>query len=587
MSLPGFYNDDAARAYPLIPFSNVLLDPTLDPSTVIQFQPPLDTLVDFGCLVGLDAEFDNNKHVVYLHEIRRVGNTFAFDFRSNAPGLLDYALVFSRELTDTEYTTEYAEASSLPTAPEPQEPLWEGFLVTGPLESLAALLPTDGALTATTGPQIEPALVQNLGQSYLRTINLANQDRIRVTPPDGCPGSDVPVEDPGYIVYARDLAGDLRFKEGYNVAIRQSTRNNTLTFLASVGAGAGVACDEVPVYPGEQPPDGSSLLTGGPACDEVVNSINGLTSSVIRLVADLGTSIYPSLLYANTLIVDFDRHDMTVCGSIDVVIEPPPEGGGGDGGGGDGGGGEKPPPSSSGDCTPLPYSTNFATGFPPAWYVAFGSFVVEDNNAPGETGKSLASTNLSQRNIAVWNCYQTGSTEMTATIRFKMMPGAQANGGLVWEYHAQVPDLGLKPPPACVGYEGYAIWLVNVATNSLEWWSNCTAGPNAGLQLETRWYAGTGVNQLVAGDWYQITARVGKYKTYYPKENPWKFKGVLTGITKPAFTPINFGFNYGDVPTSLPANFLYATGVWGVGSFNAHCRFSLFKVEKTPLVSTS
>ena len=403
-----------------------------------------------------------------------------------------------------------------------------------------------------------------------------------MTPSPDCPGGDIPVADPEYIVYVRGLVGDLRFKEGYNVAIRQNDRDNSLTFLASQGAGAGTANCEVPVYPDEQPPAGSKLLTGGPACEEVISSINGLSASVIQLVADLGTSIYPSPLYANTLVVDFNRHNMPVCGEIEVVVEPPP--GGGDGGDGDIVG-EKPPPSSSTGCTPLPYSTSFATGFPPAWYVPFGNFAIEANDAPGETGQSLAATNLLQRNISVWNCYQAVSTEMTATIRFKMLPGAQANGGLVWPYHAQVPALGLKPPPACVGYEGYGIWLVNVVTNSLEEWSNCTAGPNAGLQLETRWYAGTGVNQIVAGDWYQITARVGKYKTYYPKENPWKFKGVLTGITKPAFTPINFGFNYGDVPTSLPPNFSYATGVWGVGSFNAHCRFSSFTVEKTPMGS--
>src|SRR4249920_1936040 len=104
MSLPGWYNDNAARSYPLVPFADT------PPWTVVQVFPPMDTLVDFGCLVGLDAEFDSGQHSVYLHEVRRAGNTFAFDFRSKAPGLAEYALIFSRSLADPEYATDYAEA---------------------------------------------------------------------------------------------------------------------------------------------------------------------------------------------------------------------------------------------------------------------------------------------------------------------------------------------------------------------------------------------------------------------------------------------------------------------------------------------
>jgi hypothetical protein len=322
MSLPGFYNDDAARSYPLVPFSNAPWDGPGDP---VEIQPPMDTLVDFGCLVGLDAEFDAAQHSVYLHQITRAGSVFTFDFRSDAPGLVGYALVFSRHLTDVEYATDYSKAVPLPGTVEPQEPLWEGFLVTGPLESLAAMMPTDGNMTASTGPQVEPSLIQNLGRSYVRTINLANQDRTRVSPPDGCDGTGTaPSDGPVYIVNATGLAGDLRFKEGFNVSIRQNVRSNSLAFSALQGAGAGDVCYEVPLYAGEQPPAGSTLLTGGPACDEVINSINGLSASVIRLVPALGTRIVPAD-DQKSLIVDFDRHDMTVCGPIQVVVEELPD----------------------------------------------------------------------------------------------------------------------------------------------------------------------------------------------------------------------------------------------------------------------
>ena len=129
----------------------------------MQFRRRWRRWLDFGCMVGLDAEFDNSWNVVYLHEIRRTGNDFAFDFRSNALGLEGYALVFHRNLADVEYATDYVTAVALPGFLGPQERLWEGFLVTGSLESLAALLPADGTLGATVDPRVEPALIQNLG----------------------------------------------------------------------------------------------------------------------------------------------------------------------------------------------------------------------------------------------------------------------------------------------------------------------------------------------------------------------------------------------------------------------------------------
>jgi hypothetical protein len=291
---------------------------TVTPATIM---PPLDTLIDFGCLVGLDAEFDSSSHVVYLHRITRAGSTFTFDFRSDAPGLLDYALVFSRHLTDVEYATDYAGATPVGGSQGPQDGLWEGFLVTGPMASLAAMLPTDGVLAATTGPQIEPALVQNLGRSYVRSINLANQDRTHATPPADCPGGGDSGADYPYVIAATGMVGDIRFVEGYNISIRQNARNSSLTFMSVQGAGDGVPCEEVPVYPGEKPPAGSELLSGGPACDEVINSINGLTASLIQLIPGLGVSIVVPPGQHNTLNVNLDRHDMTICGAITTVVE--------------------------------------------------------------------------------------------------------------------------------------------------------------------------------------------------------------------------------------------------------------------------
>lgn len=311
-------------------------DVTVDaPGAPVEIRPPLDTLVDFGCLVGVGSGYDDARHSVYLHEIRRAGPTFTFAFRSDAPGLRAYTLAFARDLDDPEYATDWAEAVRDDDEPDrcPAEaPIWEGFLVTGPLEGLAGLLPGDGALTATTGAQVEPCLVQNLEDGHVRAIHLANQDRTRATPPAGCPGADDPTEPPAdpaappaAVVQARCLVGDLRFKEGFNLSIRQSTRDGSLTFGARVGAGAGEPCAEVPLAPDEAPPPGSTLLGGGPACAETVTGLNGLSARVIRLEPGHGVTIAPARDDPHTLIVDFDMHDLTACGTVEEVFEELPD----------------------------------------------------------------------------------------------------------------------------------------------------------------------------------------------------------------------------------------------------------------------
>jgi hypothetical protein len=318
LSHPGFYNDNAARAYPLIPPLGVT---------------PPEALADFGCVVGLDADYDDARDSVYLREIRRVGDTFEFDFRSSAPGLVEYTLVFRRTLDDREYTTEFAEAVLLDPLPGEsslvgeEDLIWEGFLVTGPLDTLAAVLPADGSLMEPEPALVEPALIQNLARGYVRSLNLANEDRTRARAPDGC--SDQLPFDPEYdyrlLVNARGLVGPLRVREGYNCTLRQNLRDNSLTIAARSGAGAGEACVEVPLHPDETPPTGSRLLTGGPACDEVVTSINGLSTRALRLVPGLGVRIVPSTDDPHTLIVDFDMHDLTVCGGVEQVSEEPPD----------------------------------------------------------------------------------------------------------------------------------------------------------------------------------------------------------------------------------------------------------------------
>jgi hypothetical protein len=158
MARPGFLNDNEARAYPLVP-----VVPDLYRGGVLATRLPHSLLVDFGCVVGLTAGFDDREHAVQLHSVARTDVDIQIEFRCTAPGLSGHALRFVRTFADPEFACEEAEAVAigLPGADDPcparDDPLWEGFLVTGLLTDLAAVMfPGEILLAGAVPPTIEP-----------------------------------------------------------------------------------------------------------------------------------------------------------------------------------------------------------------------------------------------------------------------------------------------------------------------------------------------------------------------------------------------------------------------------------------------
>ena len=323
--MAGFYSANEHRSYPLV-------------DADVGVPVPDAVLVDFGCIVGLRAGYEDGVHSVWLARIARSGTAYTFDFASDAPGLADRVLRFTRDLAAAEYATEWAEdgpltgissSSSLTDASGEcvDDPLVEGFLVTGLLAELPGLIADGDELT---GPvPVEPALVQNLARSAVRSVNLGNKERVRVDPADGCNtettsssslASSValpPLVTPPFVpdpilVNAACLIGALQLKEDFNCSIRVNAGDNSVTIGGQVGAGEGEPCDEVPLYADEAKPAGSALLTGGPACTEVLKSINGIGGRVVRLVAGDGVKIAPGV-EPNVLVLDVDLHGMALC----------------------------------------------------------------------------------------------------------------------------------------------------------------------------------------------------------------------------------------------------------------------------------
>lgn len=282
MPRPGFYNDNEYRAYPFIfkRGANTL---------------PTSAIVDCGIIMGLDSEFDSQQHSVWLAAVRRAANTFSFEFNTDAPGATNTPLVFTRNVDANEWLSENAE--SAPYIKDENscatEPAWSGFLVTGPLKDLRDVLPAGGEILCARNYVLEPARVQSLVRSYLRSISVGNLSR----PVASSLCDEEQFLPPRVIINKKCLAGEIRFKEGYNAQIKQRKLTNEISISAGRGLGLQYDADicthkgEIPFYDGEQPIAGSQFLSGGPACDELVASINGVVGPEVSIVGGSGVKV--------------------------------------------------------------------------------------------------------------------------------------------------------------------------------------------------------------------------------------------------------------------------------------------------------
>lgn len=311
-----FYNSNANRAYPFLV------------GTVNKYGAASNTverlansvIVDAGFVMGLESGFISGTHSVWLNSIVSSGGTVTFNFASDAPGLYHQQLSFAFSTSAAQFTTcftdnndeAYGESEGpndalYSSGPCENEPLWYGFVTIGKLTAVSA-----GTTTRSTGGIIEPALVQNLAGTYVSSLNLANTDRTRVTAPLGCDPISWPYPIGEVYISARCLRGDIRFTLGYNATVRQDTLSNEIIFGASPGAGDGAACSEVALFDGEVPPKGSDLLEGGPLCNQVISSINGVGGQYSSLLGGTGVRLDQDPTH-HAIIVNVDLNQLTVC----------------------------------------------------------------------------------------------------------------------------------------------------------------------------------------------------------------------------------------------------------------------------------
>lgn len=291
MASPGFFNENANRAYPFV----------ADRTTAL----PHALIVDAGFVMGVLSRFDAKSHGVRLARITRSGTSFLIEFDCDAPELYGVPLAFTLTTSTARYAvafndtgeTGFSDSRNDSDTNECRSPLWSGFVVTGDPANFAALLPSNG--TVAFSDVVEPCLVQNLAASIVAKLGLANDDRARASSPEGC-GGPVEAADAPYVANSCTL-GRVVFSPGYNATVRYSEAENSITFGAEVGAGRGQPCGEVPLYAGD-------AGGGGPSCSDVLRSVNGRGGPEID-VSGSGVTITP-VPDENTLIVDIDMRGL-------------------------------------------------------------------------------------------------------------------------------------------------------------------------------------------------------------------------------------------------------------------------------------
>ncbi len=330
MPRPNFFNDNINRTFPFKWGSAGVATPSVGPVTMLEL--PDEFVADCGFIMGPESGFEEGIHTVFLYKITRVTSTvMTYEFRSDAPSLVNSPLVFSRTSSDPIYKTEFVE-SDIPSPPINSqsisvsnsnstdiicgEPFWSGYLVTGPMDSVFSRLGIGESITRTSETEtlVEAGLIQNLNNSQVISLNMANADRTRALRPDNCPPNQWSFETGLIYINYTCLQGDIRLSAGYNLSLSQNNLTNTIQFSAIVNAGAGQVCSEIKLFPEETPPIGATnnLLEGDFYCNEVLRTVNGVQGPNLQFFAGNGVTIIPDNVN-NKLIVDINLIDLSLC----------------------------------------------------------------------------------------------------------------------------------------------------------------------------------------------------------------------------------------------------------------------------------
>jgi len=313
---PGFFNDNANRAYPFLEGTAGVATPEQGP--LILQQLPNGWIVDCGFTVSPDYGGTVSALQIKLVCVRRQSGKIYFEFAT----VSGETVIFSRTVGETEYLTEYQDSN--PTSQSEyvvgrcHELFVTGYLITGALDDVDKYLAEGASILAEGGecPTVDPTLVQLQGNAMVLGFRVGNDDRTRYEAPTECDPVEWPYGvDEGVLHMQPDcLAGPVRLKPGFNCQIRQSVADNSLTIAAVVGAGEGQPCQQIQLSEKDVPPIGSTngLREGGILCNEAIRTINGRGGPRLTIMSTQGVSV-TSVSAEHRLVIDVNLNDMVTC----------------------------------------------------------------------------------------------------------------------------------------------------------------------------------------------------------------------------------------------------------------------------------
>jgi hypothetical protein len=178
----------------------------------------------------------------------------------------------------------------------------------GDLGPLLAVLSVNATILGGTSVPVEPCVVTNWRGQFVRSLNLANLERITVAtaePPttyviraEGLTGDPDVVREfyavAGGVATTRPTSpgGIVLVAPGYNMTPREDDAAGAITLDAAIGGGLGEPCAEIPLHdPPESPPPGSPFLSGGLGCAALITTINGRTGPMVSIRGRNGVSV--------------------------------------------------------------------------------------------------------------------------------------------------------------------------------------------------------------------------------------------------------------------------------------------------------
>lgn len=317
MPKTGFFNDNEYRAYPFVDKNTSRArQQALGGSAAYNKikQAIHSAIVDAGFIFGIDCTGTPEQELFGLRvRLKSISanpapsNGFTATFSSTAAAV---ELVFTTGAIPEDWLTIKAATASEATgefACATETPRWRGYIVAAATNKLRESFIAAGIAPDETGGfvfradsetdpfefEIEPCRIQNKARSYLRSITVGNFARLQV--PD-C-GEENAAGERVVHVTMPCIHGPINFEEGYNCQITQINRSNTFTVSARTDAGAkkdAAYCannGEFPLFPDEEKPAGSKFYSGGPACNELMYTINGVGGRNVAIVPGIGITI--------------------------------------------------------------------------------------------------------------------------------------------------------------------------------------------------------------------------------------------------------------------------------------------------------